>query len=64
MLVLFLSFAKSLYLGLEVFQVLFFTFSESTLGSSVLSLAFLLHCQLHSIGAVHEKVTYSSRFRG
>jgi len=41
MLVLFLSFAESLYLGLKVFQMLLLAFPESTLGSSVLSLAFL-----------------------
>jgi hypothetical protein len=41
MLILFLSFAKSVYLGFEVFQVLLFALPESTLGSSVLSLAFL-----------------------
>ena len=41
MLILFLGFAKDFYLGLKVFQVLLFAFSESTLSSSVLSLAFL-----------------------
>ena len=41
MLVLFLSFAEGLYLGFEVFQMLLLAFPEGTLGSSVLSLAFL-----------------------